>query len=251
MDLTGEPDSPPQKVGTPAADMLAGADAAFATVAALFDRARTGHGRTIDVSLVESMTRFLACRIVPFLASGEVPRRSGGRDSVIAIYQAFDTADLPITLGLGNDGIWQRFWSAVGQPEVGAVPRYASNRDRRAHLAEIVAKIQDVLVAKPRAHWLTLFAQARVPAGPINRVDEVAADLELQRRGLFFNLAAEGRLLPQVGTGFHVDGQANGARLAPPRLGASTEEILRDVAGLSADEIENLRRSGEIQGETR
>jgi crotonobetainyl-CoA:carnitine CoA-transferase CaiB-like acyl-CoA transferase len=246
MDLTGEPDAPPQKVGTPAADMLAGADAAFATVAALFDRARTGRGRTIDVSLVESMTRFLACRIVPFLASGEVPRRSGGKDSVIAIYQAFDTADLPITLGLGNDGIWQRFWSAVGQPDVAAEPRYAANSDRRAHRAEIVARIQSVLIEKPRDHWLAVFAKARVPAGPINRVDEVAADRELQRRGMFFNLAAEGRLLPQVGTGFHVDGRANRARLAPPKLGASTEDVLREVAGLSANELEELRRGGEI-----
>src|SRR5262245_21280104 len=232
MDLTGELDTAPQKVGAPAADMLAGSDAAFAVVAALFDRARTGRGRTVDVSLVESMTRFLSCRIVPFLASGEVPRRSGGKDSVIAIYQAFDTADLPITLGLGNDAIWQRFWTAVGQAEVGAAPRYAANSDRRAHRAEIVAKIEGVLTQKPRDHWLTLFAQARVPAGPINRVDEVAADRELQRRGLFYNLAAEGRLLPQVGTGIHVDGRANGARLAPPRLGASTDEVLRDVAGL-------------------
>src|SRR5262245_65603125 len=102
MDLTGELDTAPQKVGTPAADMLAGSDAAFATVAALFDRARSGRGRTIDVSLVESMTRFLACRVVPYLASGEVPRRSGGKDSVTAIDQAFDAAYLPITLGLGQ-----------------------------------------------------------------------------------------------------------------------------------------------------
>jgi len=246
MDLTGELDTAPQKVGTPAADMLAGSDAAFATVAALFDRARTGRGRTIDVSLVESMTRFLACRIVPYLASGDVPRRSGGKDSVIAIYQAFDTADLPITLGLGNDAIWQRFWTAVGQPATGAEPRYAANSDRRAHRAEIVTKIQAVLREQPRDHWLDLFAKARVPAGPINRVDEVAADRELQRRALFYNLAAEGRLLPQVGTGFHVDGEANAARLAPPKLGSSTAEVLRDIAGWSADEIENLRRSGDI-----
>jgi len=129
---------------------------------------------------------------------------------------------------------------------VAAGPRYAANSDRRAHRAEIVAKIQGVLNQKPRDHWLAVFAKARVPAGPINRVDEVAADRELQRRGMFFNLAAEGRLLPQVGTGFHVDGQANGVRLAPPKLGASTADVLREIAGLSAEELEELRRGGEI-----
>jgi len=75
MDLTGEMGGTPQKIGAPAADMLAGQDAAMATMAALFDRQRSGKGRVIDVSLVESMTRFLSCRISTYLGSGEVPTR--------------------------------------------------------------------------------------------------------------------------------------------------------------------------------
>ena len=118
MDLTGVPDREPQKVGAPAADMLAGQDAAMAVMAALVERGRGGRRQClIDVSIVESMTRFLSCRIVPYLGSGEAPRRSGGKDSVITIYQAFETADEPVTLGLGTDAIWQRFWKAVGKPE--------------------------------------------------------------------------------------------------------------------------------------
>ena len=84
----------------------------------LFGRQRTGTGHVIDISLVNSMTRFLACRIVPYLGSGDIFTRSGGKDSVIAVYQSFETADDPITLGLGNDGIWQRFWESVGRPSV-------------------------------------------------------------------------------------------------------------------------------------
>ena len=107
MDLTGVPDREPQKVGAPAADMLAGQDAAMAVMAALVERGRGGRRQClIDVSIVESMTRFLSCRIVPYLGSGEAPRR-----------QAFETADEPVTLGLGTDAIWQRFWKAVGKPE--------------------------------------------------------------------------------------------------------------------------------------
>lgn len=234
MDLTGAPDGPPQKVGAPAADLLAGADAAMAATAALVRRGRTGQGASLDISLVESMTRFLAPRIVPHLGSGEVPRRSGGTDSVIAVYQAFDTADLPMTLGLGNDAIWARFWTAVGQPERAADPRHASNAARRADRPRIVAEIAAILRERPRAHWLRVFAAARVPAGPINRVDEVAADPLLHARGLFFSLRVDGRTVPQVGTGIHLDGAPNTPRRAPPRIGEHTAEVLRDWLGREA-----------------
>jgi crotonobetainyl-CoA:carnitine CoA-transferase CaiB-like acyl-CoA transferase len=117
MDLTGEAESPPQKVGTPAADLISGMDAAMATLAALFERAKSGKGHQIDIAMVDSMTRFMSPRIVPYLGTGEVPKRTGAKDSVIAVYQAFDTQDKPLTLGLGNDAIWKRFWQAVGQAE--------------------------------------------------------------------------------------------------------------------------------------
>lgn len=227
MDLTGAAGGDAQKIGAPAADLLAGQDAAMATLAALFDRAKTGKGRRIDVSLVESMTRFLSCRIVPYLGSGEVPTRSGGTDSVIAIYQAFETADEPITLGLGNNGIWKRFWDAVGEPEMGVREEYSSNALRRQHRPAIVEKIQSVLKTQPRQHWLTLFAKSRVPAGPINKVDSVAGDKALQDRGLFYTLEDEGRLVPQVGLGIQVDGKPTTARSLPPRLGQHSAELLR------------------------
>jgi len=246
MDLTGEFEGGPQKIGAPAADMLAGGDAAYATVAALFARQRDGRGRLVDIALVDSMTRFLACRIMPYLGSGEVPRRSGGKDSVIAIYQAFDTADLPITLALGNDNIWQRFWQAVGQPEVAEIPRYATNAGRRAHRQELVNRIQELLNQKTRSHWLDMFRLARIPAGPINRVDEAAADAALQQRGLFYRLKSNGQDIPQVGSGILIDGKPNQPRQAPPRLGEHTTEILRSLLGYDDAAIEALKRAKAI-----
>jgi crotonobetainyl-CoA:carnitine CoA-transferase CaiB-like acyl-CoA transferase len=230
MDITGAVDSAPQKIGAPAADMLAGQDAAMATLAALFDRQKTGKGRKIDVSLVESMTRFLSCRISSYLGSGEVPTRSGGTDSVIAIYQSFETADKPINLGLGSDAIWLRFWAAVGDPDHGRRPGYASNADRRQHRAAIVAHIQQILRKRSRQTWVEMFAASRVPAGPINRVDEVAADAELQRRSLFFNLRdGSGRVVPQIGLGIQIDDRPSIPRSVPPILGEHTEEVLAQL----------------------
>ncbi|MHA6730233.1 CaiB/BaiF CoA transferase family protein [Devosia sp. A369] len=227
MDMTGAEDGPPQKVGAPAADMLAGQDAAMAVMASLFDRQKTGKGRKIDISLAESMTRFLTCRISSYLGSGELPRRSGGTDSVIAIYQSFATADHPINLGLGSDAIWKRFWLAIGDPDFGARSKFETNAKRREQRAEIVAHIEKILRTKPRDIWLATFADARVPAGPINRIDEVVADPGFTERGLFFALSDDtGRVVPQTGLGIHIDGRPCLPRSLPPRLGEHTEEIL-------------------------
>lgn len=226
MDLTGTADEAPQKVGTPAADMLSGQDAAMATIAALFDRQKSGSGHLVDVALLDSMTRFLAPRIMSYLGSGDIPRRSGGTDSVIAVYQAFDTADDPITLGLGTNAIWDRFWATVGTPEFAGREGFASNAERREKRDEIVAEIQKRLLKKVRLEWLEVFRKARVPAGPINRVDEVSADTALQERGLIFALKDGDRVVPQVGLGVQFDGQFAVPRSAPPHLGEHTEAIL-------------------------
>ena len=236
MDLTGEADSPPQKVGTPAADLISGMDAAMATLAALADRGRTGRGHKIDIAMVDSMTRFMAPRILPYLGSGEVPQRTGARDSVIAVYQTFETADDPLTLGLGNDGIWQRFWTAVGEPAKGTDPRYATNVQRREARADIVADIQRVLKTRRRDEWLACFAAAKVPAGPVYRIDQVAADPALLERGLLYTAEEGGRKIPQVGLGIGIDDASNSYRSAPPRLGEHTNAVLR--AWLAADDAQ-------------
>lgn len=244
MDLTGEAGRMPQKVGTPAADLLAGQDAALAILAALHERHRTGRGKQIDVAMVNSMTRFMAPRIVPYLGSGELPRRSGGTDSVIAIYQVFDTADLPLTLGLGNDAIWTRFWSAVEEPAFGKLDAYASNSDRRTHRAAIVERIAQVLARKPRDAWLALFEAHRIPAGPISRIDEVAADDELLRRKFFYRADGGSGPIPQVGLGIGFDGESGVHRSSPPALGEHTHAILRERLGMSESDVGGLRNSG-------
>lgn len=246
MDMTGEPDSPPQKVGAPAADLLAGEDAAMAAMAAIIRRQRTGAGCQIDISMVESMTRFMAPRLLPHLGSGEVLRRSGGRDSVIAIYQSFDTADLPLTLGLGNDAIFKRFWVAVGSPHVADNPAYRTNALRRASRADLVALIATALVTKRRDEWLAIFTAARVPAGPIYRLDEVAADAELRARRFLYAFERDGFKVPQVGLGIAFDGRTEGCNRPPPKLGQDTDTVLRAWLDLNDEQMTALRASRAI-----
>lgn len=246
MDLTGELETPPQKVGTPAADLLSGQDLTMAVMAAWIERQRTGKGCEIDVSMQASMTRFMAPRLASYLSSGEIPRRSGGRDSVIAIYQVFETADLPLSLGLGNDGIWRRFWQAVGEPEVGEDPTYASNSDRREHRSAVVARIAELLRARSRDEWLELFAAHRIPAGPINRLDEVAEDQDLQDSGFLYQIEGSNGKIPQIGLGIRIDGTSAVHRKAPPALGEDTQSILGDLLKMSPEHIQQLKDAGAI-----
>jgi len=243
MDLTGEAGGDAQKIGTPAADLLAGQDVAMAVLAALHERHRTGRGTRIDVSMQASMTRFLAPRLVAYMGSGERPTRSGGKDSVIAIYQVFETADVPLALGLGNDAIWARFWQAVGDPDFAARPEYAGNTRRREHRAAIVARIAEVLVTRTRDAWLTLFAQHRIPAGPINRADEVVADPDLNEQHFFYSADTPRGEVPLVGLGIEIAGQPHVHRKSPPELGEDTQEVLGQWLHLSQAEVEALRQA--------
>ncbi|MBV7483763.1 CaiB/BaiF CoA-transferase family protein [Bordetella sp. BOR01] len=246
MDLTGEPQDDPQKIGTPAADLLAGQDVAMAVLAACAARAQTGRGAQIDVSMQASMTRFMTPRLVSYLSSGELPRRSGGKDSVIAIYQVFETSDKQISLGLGNDAIWRRFWVAVGQPEIGENPRYASNADRRAHRTEIVEKIAGILRLRSRDDWLEILGANRIPAGPINRLDEVARDDDLLQQRFLYQAQAENGPVPQVGLGIAIDGKTSVHRKPPPVLGEDTDAILGEMLDLSPARIKQLRDAGAV-----
>ena len=246
MDLTGEADGPPQKVGTPAADLLAGQDIAMATMAALIERTKTGAGKQIDVSMVSTMSRFMAPRIVPYLGSEEAPHRSGGTDSVIAIYQVFGTLDAPITLGLGNDAIWLRFWTAVGNPEYAKRVGFETNAQRRVERTTIVKDIAALLRTQSRSHWLALFELHRIPAGPINSIDQLVKDAPLLESGLFFSTQGEKGLVPQVGLGVRFDGDSSVLRNAPPALGQDTERILKEILSMSSTSIARLAQTAII-----
>ena len=240
MDMTGEIDGAPQKVGTPAADLLAGQDAAMAFLAALIRRQRTGVGCAIDVSMYESMARFMTPNLSTYLGSGHCPRRSGGKASVIAIYQVFETLDEPMTLALPNDRIWARFCEATDMQWLLDDNTLQDNRSRQENRQKLVKTIQDLLRKMPRSYWLDLFGEHDVPAGPIQKIDEVANDESLHDKGFLYTIAGDGTPQPQVGLGIRFDNRALGYTRAAPGLGEHNAEVLRDVVNLTNGEIEAL-----------
>ena len=182
MSVTGAKGGTPQRVSTALSDIVTGLIAAFAITAALHRRGRTGEGDFIDVSLLDTDLALMAPRIASYLAGEPEPQPSGGTDSVLAVYQAFETADRPIVVAVGNDALWQRFCTALGLPELGADPALATNEGRRDARPRLLPAIAHRLAERPAAEWLTRLAEASVPAYVIQSLSEVVADRQVQAR---------------------------------------------------------------------
>lgn len=196
MDLTGEPDGPPEKMGVAYADILTGLYAVIGIQAALAERERSGLGQHIDMALFDVMVGTLANQAMNYLASGTSPRRLGNAHPNIAPYQAFPAADNWFILAVGNDGQFERFCGIVG---IDPGPELATNAQRLARRAELSAAIAAATAGWRRADLLAALEQAGVPAGPINSVAEAFQDPQIVYRALRLDMAREGgRTVPGV-----------------------------------------------------
>jgi len=197
MDLTGEPDGLPQKIGVAYADILTGLYAVIAIQAALAERMRSGLGQHIDMALFDVMTGTLANQAMNFLASGTAPHRLGNAHPNIAPYEAFPTADSWFILAVGNDQQFERFCNIVGiEPSA----KYATNTKRLEWRAELSSAITEVTRSWKRDELLFQLAKEGVPAGPINTVAQTFNDPQIRHRGMRLSLKRdyEGTEIPGV-----------------------------------------------------
>lgn len=183
MDLTGEPDGPPEKPGVAHADLFTGLYGTVAVLAALNARARTGQGQWIDLALFDTQLAVLANQATNHLIGGVVPRRMGNTHPNIVPYQVFDAADGPLVIACGNDGQFARLCEALGLG-LHRDARLGRNRDRLAHRDEVVAAIAARIGGMARGEVLDAMAGAGVPAGPINTVAEAFAEPQAVARGM-------------------------------------------------------------------
>ena len=183
MDLTGEPDGPPEKAGVAITDLFTGLYGVIAVQAALALRARTGRGQHIDMALFDCQIAMLANQATNHLIGGRQPRRLGNAHPNIAPYQLFEAADAPLVIACGNDGQFARLCGALGLT-LHADPRFALNRGRVENRAALTAALAPQFARRTRAEALAAMAAAGVPAGPINTVADAFADPQAQHRGL-------------------------------------------------------------------
>ena len=171
MSVTGSPDGPPTKVGVALLDLLAGLECAVGALAALVGR---GHVGTVEVGLVEVGVTSLVNVLGNHLADGQEPARQGNAHANIVPYQAFETADGPIVVAVGNDAQYARLLGVLGLNPDAA---HATNPQRLALREAVVARLDSALRSRSRDELLGALAAADVPAGPVSTVPEAVASM--------------------------------------------------------------------------
>jgi crotonobetainyl-CoA:carnitine CoA-transferase CaiB-like acyl-CoA transferase len=245
MSITGQPDgaagAEPMKVGVAVADLFTGMYAVTGILAALRHAERTGEGQHIDVALLDCQVAMLANQAMNFLVSGQAPGRLGNAHPNIVPYQAFATADGHIILAVGNDGQFASFCRVAGLADLAGDPRFARNADRVAHRAVLAGLIAPMLKTQSTAQWIAALEEAGVPCGPINTIDQVFADPQVQARGLMQPMArADDEAVGLVRSPLRLSVTPARADHAPPLLGQDTDAVLAGL-GLSTDQIASLR----------
>ena len=249
MSLTGRPEGEegagPMKVGVALTDILTGLYATVGVLAALNQREQSGMGQHIDVALLDVQVACLANQAMNYLATGVSPKRLGNAHPNIVPYQDFPSADGNFILAVGNDGQFRKFCEVAGIANLADDSRFVTNKARVAHRVELIPLLRQATVFKTTAQWIELLEKAGVPCGPINDLQQVFADPQVQARGLRLDLPnALGSTTPQVASPLRLSATPVTYRSAPPLLGQHTDSLLQNLLGMSETQVAELREAG-------
>jgi crotonobetainyl-CoA:carnitine CoA-transferase CaiB-like acyl-CoA transferase len=190
MDLTGEPDGEPQKVGVAWIDIFTGLYGVIGIQAALAERNRSGLGQQVDLSLLDSAVAVLANQAMNYLVSGQTPHRLGNAHPNIVPYQAFPASDGHLIIACGNDRQFAELCDVLDLAELKAVPMFATNPARVANREALCHQIARQTETRKKADLIAALKAVGVPGGPINSVAEALDDPQVKARDLI--IAPEG-----------------------------------------------------------
>ena len=247
MSVTGEAGEQPMKTGVAIADILTGLYAANAVQAALIHKQKTGAGQYIDLALLDVQVATLASQAMNYLATGTSPARLGNAHPNIVPYQAFTTKDGYIILAVGNDSQFLRFCELAGKPELADDERFEKNSSRVRNRDVLLLQVKEIMLQRPSAEWLEVLNARGIPCGPINDIEQVFSDQQVQHRGMQLELdhPAAGKVA-SVANPIRLSQTPVEYQQAPPLLGQHTDEVLNSLLALDAAAIAQLRDDGII-----
>ena len=251
MSLTGErddlPGGGPQKGGVAVSDLMTGMYATVAVLAALAWREKSGLGQYIDLALLDTQVSWLANQGMNYLISGEAPRRAGNAHQNIVPYGVFPTRDGHMILGIGNNSQLTKFLEVAGRAELMEDERFKTNSLRVKHREAVVAIIGGITAMRDMDEWLAELDPAGVPSGPINTLDRVFADPQINARGMRVKIPhALGVEVEHAGNPIKFSASPVDYPRAAPLLGEHTDEVLGEWLDLDEDAIAALRQSGAV-----
>ncbi len=223
MDLTGEPEGTPQKMGVAFTDIFAGLYSVIAIQAALIQRQKTGLGQHIDISLLDTMTGVLANQSMNFLATGTAPKRLGNAHPNIVPYQTFPASDGHFILAAGNDSQFAKTCKTLGLEQLANDPLFASNASRVKNRDQLAKLLSAKTISWKMADILAALEKAGVPAGPINTVADIFADPQFSARQM--QISPNG--IPGVRTPISMSGASLNLARCSPKLGQHTKDYLK------------------------
>ena len=236
MSFTGEPEGGPMRYPIAIADMTCGMYATMGILGALFAREKTGQGQFLDMALFDSQLTWLANAGSSYLNADSEPRRWGNAHPNIVPYEVFRASDGKyFVVAVGTERLWRKFVELLQvETTLGADARFATNSQRTAHRAELVAILQERFAAEPQNIWLERFRNAAIPAAPINTTAEALRDPQALARGVIVQIEHPAlREARSIANPVRFSDMPASYRLPPPMLGEHNEEILRGL-GISS-----------------
>ena len=246
MSTTGWPGGEPTRTGTAIADVMAGLSCCTGILSAYINRLKTGVGEKVDVALVDSMVSSLEIINIIYLCTGKIPQRIGNRYEAIYPYDSFKAADGSLVIGAGNDKLFGLLCGVMGMPQLLEDPRFNCNNQRVLNNAQLKPYIEEWLKDKTIDATVERLLAVGIPAAPINTIDRVAADPHIAgAREMFVEIdhPKAGRL-KMTGNQIKLTNNKIDTFTPAPLLGEHNSQVLGDMLGLTAEEVEELAASG-------
>ncbi len=246
MDATGEPDRPPVRMRPAMIDYCAGFNAVFAIAAALYGREKTGRGQRADVALLDVGIYAMGPFVTQYMRRGELPERAGSAQPSGGAIQNFETRDGLIYITAGPDHMWKNLSQALGIPEAGDNPRYATRAKRAEHRLEISEMVNRETRKYNRQELEAKLLAADVACGTVRNIGEIIQEPHVQGRGILeeANYPSVGNIVA-VKTPIFFSGKPAPFRRRAPMLGEHSREILKEL-GYADEQIQDLIKRGVV-----